>query len=229
MWADDLPPGSSWTSLWSEYIRCGECGGIRKFDDPCPACGAALPREGHTFIVDGGQEISTPPVYMGAETRYEDYVYLQLMEREWERMTRDAVSQHRLPHTEQVSTGASLVLLFWTYFETRLENLLRNGLRHVPPSFLEDALNRYSSVGARLDRFYKIAFDSTYHSDLVALGHSDVSTHLARVQEQRNAFVHGSPQSIDDSLAVSVVEMLKREHEAWIAVFNHRVSRPRTR
>ena len=229
MWADDLPPGSSWTSLWSEYIRCGECGGIRKFDDPCPACGAALPREGHTFIVDGGQEISTPPVYMGAETRYEDYVYLQLMEREWERMTRDAVSQHRLPHTEQVSTGASLVLLFWTYFETRLENLLRNGLRHVPPSFLEDALNRYSSAGARLDRFYKIAFDSTYHSDLVALGHSDVSTHLARVQEQRNAFVHGSPQSIDDSLAVSVVEMLKREHEAWIAVFNHRVSRPRTR
>ena len=229
MWADDLPPGSSWTSLWSGYIRCSECGGIRTFDDPCPACGAALSREGHTFIVDGGHEISTPPVYMGAESRYEDYVYLQLMEREWVRMTRDSVSQSQLSHTEQVSTGASLVLLFWTYFETRLEHLLRSGLRHVPPPFLEDALSRYSSVGARLDRLYKIAFDSTYHSDLVSLGHSDVSTHLVRVHEQRNAFVHGSPQSIDDSLAVSVVEMLKREHEAWIAVFNHRVSRPRTR
>ena len=80
-----------------------------------------------------------------------------------------------------------------------------------------------------MDRFYRIAFDSTYHSDLVSLGYSDVSTHLARVQEQRNSFVHRSPQSIDDSLAVSVVEMLKREHEAWIAVFNHRVSRPQTR
>ena len=229
MWADDLLPGSSWTSLWSGYIRCGECRGIRTLDDPCPACGAALPREGHTFEVDGGYEISTPPVYMGAESRYEDYVYLQLMEREWERMTRDSASRSRLPHAEQVSTGASLVLLFWTYFEIRLEHLLRSGLRHIPPSFLEDALNRYSAVGARLDRFYKIAFDSTYHSDLVSLGHSDVSEHLARVQERRNAFLHRSPQSIDDSLAVSVVEMLKPEHEAWIAVFNHRVSRPRAR
>ena len=146
-----------------------------------------------------GQEASIRHAYMGAETRYEDYVYLQLMEREWERMTRDAESQNRLLHTEQVSTGASLVLLFWTYFETRLEHLLRDGLRHIPPRFLEDALNRYSSIGARLDRFYRVAFDSTYHSDLVSLGYSDVSAHLARIQEQRNAFVHGSPQSIDDS------------------------------
>ena len=154
---------------------------------------------------------------MGAETRYEDYIYLQLMEREWQRMTRDSASQNRLLHTKQVSTGASLVLLFWTYFETRLEYLLRSGLQHVPPTFLEDSLNRYSSVGARLDRFYRIAFGSTYHSDLVCLGYSDVSAHLARVQERRNAFVHGSPQSIDDALAKSVVEMLKLEHEAGLS------------
>ena len=156
-------------------------------------------------------------------------MYLQLMEREWERMTRDSASQNRLQHTGQVSTGASLVLLFWTYFETRLEHLLRGGLQHVPPAFLEDALNRYSSVGARLDRFYKIAFGSTYHSDLVSLGYSDVSAHLARIQKKRNEFVHGSPQSIDDSLATSVVEMLKQEHEAWIAAYNHRVSKPLTK
>ena len=212
MWVDDLPPDNSWTSLWSGYIRCGNCSGIRTFSDPCLACGADLSKEEHTLKLEDGQEISIPPVYMGAETRYEDYVYLQLMEREWERMTRDSASQNRLPHTGQVSTGASLVLLFWTYFETRLEQLLRDGLRHIPPSFLEDALNRYSSVGARLERFYRIAFDSTYHTDLVSLGHSDVSAHLTRIQKQRNAFIHGSPQSIDDSLAISVVEMLKREH-----------------
>lgn len=229
MWVDDLPTDGSWTSLWSGYIRCGNCSGIRTFVDPCPACGANLPREEHTLIVDDGQEISVPPAYMGAETRYEDYVYLQLMEREWQRMTRDSASQNPLPHTTQVSTGAALVLLFWTYFETRLEYLLRSGLQHVPSTFLNDAMNRYSSVGARLRRFYKIAFSSTYHSDLVCLGYSDVSAHLARVQERRNAFVHGSPQSIDDALAISVVEMLKLEHEAWIAVYNHRVSRPLTR
>ena len=228
MWIDDLPPDGSWTSLWSGYIRCGNCSGIRTFSDPCLACGTDLPQEEHTLRLEDGQEISILPAYMGAETRYEDYVYLQLMEREWERMTRDLASQNRLPHTDQVSTGASLVLLFWTYFETRLEQLLRDGLKHVPSSFLEDALSRYSSVGARLERFYKIAFSSTYHTDLVSLGHSDVSTHLIKVQKQRNAFVHGLPQSIDNSLAISVVEMLKGEHEAWIAVYNHRVSKTKT-
>lgn len=228
MWFEDLPPDSSWTSLWSGYIRCGSCSGIRTFD-PRPACGADLPMEEHTVRLDDGREIPIRPAYAGAETRYEDYVYLQLMEREWDRMSRDSSPQDRLQHTEQISTGASVVLLFWTYFETRLEHLLRNGLRHVPPSFLEDALNRYSTVGARLDRFYKIAFDSTYHSDLKSLGYSDVSVHLKRVQRQRNAFLHGSPQSIDDSLAIAVVGMLKQEHAAWIAVYNHRVSRLQTR
>jgi len=228
MWYEDLPPDSSWTSLWSGYIRCGSCSGIRTFNDPCLACGADLPREEHTVRLDDGRELPIRPAYAGAETRYEDYVYLQLMEREWDRMSRDSSPQDRLRHTEQISTGASVVLLFWTYFETRLEHLLRDGLRHVPPSFLEDALNRYSTVGARLDRFYKIAFDSTYHSDLKFLGYSDVSVHLKEVQRQRNAFIHGSPQSIDDSLATAVVEMLKQEHEAWIAVYNDRVPRLQT-
>ena len=230
MWFDDLPPDTSWTSLWSGYIRCGACSGIRTFNDPCLACGVDLPKDvEQTVELDDGRKILVQPAYAGAETRYEDYVYLQLMEREWERMTRDSASQNLLPHTAQVSTGTSLVLLFWTYFETRLEHLLRDGLQHIPPRFLEDALNRYSAVGARMKRFYKIAFDSTYHSDLVSLGYPDVSTHLARIHRQRNEFVHGSPNSIDDSLATSVVEMLKQEHEAWIAVYNHRVSKPLTK
>ena len=112
MWVDDLPPESSWTSLWSGYTRCGECAGIRTFSDPCPACGADLRKEvEETFRLDDGQEVSIRHAYMGAETRYEDYVYLQLMEREWERMTRYRESQNRLLHTEQVSTGASLGLV----------------------------------------------------------------------------------------------------------------------
>ena len=225
MWFEELPADTSWTSLWSGYIRCGACSGIRTFKDPCPACGANLPKaEEQVITLDDGREISVSPAYAGAETRYEDYVYLQLLEREWKRMIRDSASKDRMPFAEQVSTGAPIVLLFWTYFETRIEKLLRDGLRHVPPRFLEDALKRYSFIGVRLTTFYRIAFDSTYASDLNSLGYSDVSGHLSKVQDQRNAFVHGSPQSIDDSLATSVVEMLKREHEAWIAVYNHRVS-----
>ena len=230
MWIDDLPPGTPWNSLWYGYIRCIECSGIRTLTDPCPACDANLPKEiEQTVRLDDGGEYPIQLAYMGAETRYEDYVYLQLLEREWERMMREPASKNRMQFTEQVSTGASIVLLFWTYFETRIEHLLRDGLRHIPPRFLEDALKRYSSVGARLKSFYKIAFDTTYHSDLVSLGYSDVSRHVARIQKKRNEFVHGSPQSIDDSLVTSVVEMLKREHEAWIAVYNHRVSKRLTK
>ena len=225
MWFDDLPPTISWVRLWYGYIRCSECSGIRSFNDPCPACGAVLPQDvEQTIRLDDGREVPVPVSYMGAEGRYEDYIYLQLLEREWERMVSDSTSTDRLSHTTEVSTGASLVLLFWTYFETRIERLFRDALRGIPRRFLEDALKRYSFIGARLERFYKIAFDATYHSDLSSLGYSDVSVHLSEIQRCRNAFVHGSPRSIDDSLATSVVEMLKREHESWIAVYNLRAS-----
>ena len=229
MWFEELPPGTSWTSLWSGYIRCGECSGIRTLDDPCPACCADLPKDiEQTVRLDDGREVSVRTAYAGAESRYEDYIYLQLLEREWERMVRDSVRDNQMPFTEQVSIGASLVLLFWTYFETRINRLLRDSLRHIPSSFLEDALRRYSFIGARLTDFYKIAFDSTYYADLDSLGYSDVSEHLERIRDRRNEFVHGTPQSIDDALATSVVAMLKREHEAWIEVYNRRASRPLT-
>lgn len=228
MWLDDLPPGASWTNLWSGYIRCRECPGIRSLDDPCPACGANLPKDvAQTVKLDDEREFPVAVAYLGAETRYEDYIYLQLLEREWERMRQDSAPEDQMPFAAHVSTGASLVLLFWTYFETRIEHLLRCGLQNIPPRFLEDALKRHSSISARLNEFYKVAFNATYHSDLVDLGYSDVSGHLSIVRTQRNAFIHGSPESIDDALAISVVEMLKQEHESWIAVFNRRVSEPR--
>ena len=229
MWFEELPPDTSWTSLWSGYIRCGECSGIRTFDDPCPACCANLSKDvEHNVRLDDGREISVRTAYVGAESRYEDYIYLQLLEREWERMIRDSARKNRMPFTDQVSIGAPLVLLFWTYFETRIDRLLRDSLQHIPSPFLKDALRRYSFIGARLTDFYKIAFDTTYHADLVSLGYSDVSEHLERIRDRRNEFVHGTPQSIDDALATSVVAMLKREHEAWIEVYNRRASRPLT-
>ena len=229
MWVNDLPPGTSWTRLWSEYIRCGECSGIRRFSNPCPACGADLPEDlERTIRLEGGREFPVEAAYAGAETRYEDYVYLQLMEGEWGRILQEPSAQIELRHIEGVSRGATLVLLFWTYFEARIDHLLRRALQEtVPTRFLEDAMKRYSSIGSRLTELYRIAFETTYRSDLISLGYSDVSDHLVEVQRQRNAFVHGTPQSISNSLATSVVEMLKREHESWISVYNRRVARLR--
>jgi hypothetical protein len=45
------------------------------------------------------------------------------------------------------------------------------------------------------------------------------------MQERRNPFAHGDPRVIDDALVASVVDNLKREHEAWIAAYNRRGTR----
>lgn len=240
MWFDDLSPGTPWTSLWHEYIRCGACAGIRTTEDPCPSCGASLPTEGVRMailqdgtgvVLEDGQEVlfddaqivRVANAYNGGETRYEDYVYLAVLEREWEHRMQAPSEQKSF--ADRVPVGTAIVLIFWTYFESRIEYLLRAGLHHIPTRFLEDALVRHPTITSRMKRLYKIAFDSTYHADLSQLGYEDVSQHLARVQARRNSFVHGTPQSIDDPLITSVVAMLKREHEAWIAVYNLRASR----
>jgi len=164
---------------------------------------------------------------MGAEGRYEDWVYLKMLEREWKRPVLESDRFMDIAESNRPSPQAAIVLLFWSYFETRIERLLRVGMRDVPDSLVEDALSRYLFIGARLDRFYRIVFGTTYAADLTELGYAEVARHLTKVQERRNDFTHGKPQAIDDALVVSVVEMLKVEHEAWIAVFNRRAARPR--
>ena len=89
----------------------------------------------------------------------------------------------------------------------------------------EDTLQRYSGIGVRLDRLYRVLFATTYWADLNELGYNDVSAHLLEVQRCRNAFAHGEPNAISDTLAASVVANLKREHEAWIAIYNRRGAR----
>jgi hypothetical protein len=172
-----------------------------------------------------GKEYQVSPAFMGAEGRYEDYVYLEMMQREWNRPIVSDDSFSETPLGSRPSLRASIVQLFWSYFETRIERLLRAALAEIPNRLLDDMLRRYSMIGVRLNDFYRIAFDSTYKQDLEDLGHANVWPHLANVQEQRNRFAHGQPQAIDDNLVKSVVEKLKVEHEAWIAVFNKRATR----
>jgi hypothetical protein len=110
-------------------------------------------------------------------------------------------------------------------FETRIERLLRAGLAEVPERLLEDNIRRYSMIGTQLNDFYRVAFDSPYKKDLEDLGHGVIWAHLSKVQKHPNDFAHARPQAIDDALVQSVIENLKIEHEAWIAVFNKRATR----
>lgn len=117
---------------------------------------------------------------------------------------------------------AVIVLVFWSYFETKIERLWREGMHSIPTSIMEDILRRYSSIGSRLDRLYRLLFETTYWSDLEELGFQSGSRLLQRLQQARNGFAHGHPEAIDDVLVTDLVTGLKDEHEGWIAVFNRR-------
>jgi hypothetical protein len=226
MWYENLLGDKSWSALWNDYTICGECRGIRRFQGPCQICGDPPFRMESQLVRDAtGREFRVPVTFMGAEGRYEDWVYLRMMEREWKRPVLDEDRFPGLSASAGPSPRASIVILFWSYFETRIERLLRSGLPEIPTRVLDDMLRRYSAIGARLNDLYSVAFSSTYKKDLEEVGHGQIWPHLALVQERRNQFAHGQPQAIDDALVQKVVEKLKDEHEAWIAVFNKRATR----
>ena len=79
MWFDNVPEGGSWAHLWFGYIICGDCSGIRTIAGNCPACGAPPPiaRE-HVVRLAGGTEHTVRDAFMGAEARYEDWIYLRM-------------------------------------------------------------------------------------------------------------------------------------------------------
>lgn len=225
MWYDNLQSGDTWASLWHGYVLCGgRCSGIRRIEDSCPACGAGPMDTSPTTHTINGQPMTLAATFMGAEGRYEDYVYLQMLEREWQRPIVGFEGFSHFPDDDRPSSRAAFVLLFWGYFETRIERLLRTAMRTLPQRVLDDALRRYSGVGSRVYDLYKIFFDTNYFEDLHAQGYSTIAKLLKDVHARRNEFAHGRPQAINDATVTALAENLKTEHEAWIAVYNNRIS-----
>ena len=163
-------------------------------------------------------------MFNGAEGRYEDWVYPKMLEREWLRPITDADRFLSISEECRPSPRAIVIMVFWTYFETRIERLFRETMTALPQAVTENLLRRYSSIGSRLDRLYRVAFSTTYWADLNDLGHSKVSHLLQHIQARRNDFAHGHPEAIDGSLVEELVAGLKDEHESWIAVFNRRIN-----
>lgn len=225
MWYDEV--SKSWfVEMWGEDTICGRCHGIRPVYDKCQVCGDPEPSFEPLNMNINGQEVLVSPAFPGAEGRYEDWIYLSAIEREWKRPVVDDDRFPGAPLDIGPSPQAAVIILFWSYFETRIERLLRSGLNEMPERQLNNLLRRYSTISARMQKGYQVAFASTYKEDLESLGFNDVWEHLAKVQNQRNSFAHGQPRAIDDALVQSTVAMLKKEHEAWVAVFNKRAARP---
>ena len=228
LWYESQAEGRSWGWLWSPYERC-VCGGIRASGAACPACDA-LPREPEWLVMHDadGNEVRIPPAVAGAEGRYEDWVYLEMLEREWQRPV-EADLYEPIPEDSRPSARAIVVLVFWTYFETRIERLYRETAVGVPRKVMEHLLERHGAVGRRMKGLYKVVYGTTYLGDLNQLGYGKVAQLLSRVGQARNRFVHGQPEAIDERLVEDLVACLKEEHEGWIAVFNRRLRDGRIR
>src|SRR5258708_4504153 len=86
MWYEQLPKDKSWSGLWSGYTICGRCHGIRALSGACGVCGdPQYDAKPYSIRDERGREFLVHPAVPGAEGRYEDWVYLQMMEREWKR------------------------------------------------------------------------------------------------------------------------------------------------
>lgn len=153
----------------------------------------------------------------------DNYIYLQMLQREWERPVVEFQAFAHSADAERPSARAALVLLFWGYFETRIERLHRSAMRKLPHRVLDDQLKRYSGIGSRLFDLYRIYFGTTYFDDLRDQGFAAIADLLADIHKRRNEFSHGKPQAINEATVIALVENLKAEHEAWVGVYNSRV------
>jgi hypothetical protein len=144
------------------------------------------------------------------------------MQREWERPIAPDESFSHAPPEKRPSQKMIIVILFWTLFEHIMDRFFAVATNTLPQGVRNDLLRRYSGIGSRLDRLYRMLFDTTFQQDLSALGYSDVYSHLLRVQEKRNEFVHGQAEAIDDGLVNDTVAKLHEVQAAWVALFNQR-------
>jgi hypothetical protein len=223
-WFEDLKDATKWSGLWRGWIRCG-CGGLRRGSELCAACERELPEPEYFEYRDAdGNVHRVPPANMGAEGRYQDYLLLDMLANEWLRPLGPHESFENVPPSVRPAAKAVVVLLFWTYFETKIERLLRDPSRNiVPDSVLDYVLRRDTTIASRLSSTYKALYATTYWEDLRQLGYSQIEQLLKELHEARNKFVHGHPEAITKELVERLVASLKDEHESWIAVFNARV------
>lgn len=217
MWADDPEKNQSWLGPWSNLIHCDQCHALISTPD-CPRCGRSYREEQTWMMVNiDGIDHRVPSLTFQGALSWTTHSLLALMKREWDRPLAEVSKWEGRPSQRML-----IVILFWTLFEHHMDRLLDAGLATIPPAIRADLLRRYSSVGSRMDRLYKLAFNATMKDDLAALGYSEIFDHLARVQERRNEFIHGDTEAISDTLVRDVVERLPNVQAAWLALYNKR-------
>ena len=216
MGEDNIGKASPWLGGLLSLIHCGECNALyQTAGSPCPICGHQIDMTPPKIELNG-VEHELPVILQGA-IPWSTYVLIDQMRLEWERPLAE-----RGPAAGRSAQRLVIVILFWTMFEVLIERFYEAAFADLPGQLGEELLQRFASVGSRLDRLYRRRWATTFWDDLASEGYPDAAAHLKLVQERRNAFVHGDPEAIDDSLVTATVDRLREVQLGWVAVFNKR-------
>lgn len=209
-----------WWGIWKGRIRCGSCRALMDLAQACPVCAQDYRTISTAPIVVDGRPMM-PAAFAGA-LEWSPYLMLQLMHREWVRPPLDVTN---LPQGSRPSPRVLIVLMFWTFFETLMDWYYTTATSNLPSGVAADLLKRHSSISARIERLHRILFAATYAQDLDSLGFTPIRLHLETVRKQRNAFVHGNPEAITDTLVEATANNMPDFQKAWIETFNKRCAR----
>lgn len=214
-----------WTRFWGSIITCGSCGAIYDPTCECPVC-KRQPVAPTKDVGDPHHDTELPGVVYAGAIDWTTYLLLGMMETEWNRPAAPDSTLSCLPPSRRPSPRLVVVLLFWTMFEHLMDRFFRAATDSLPRAVASDLLSRYSGIGVRLDRLYPILFEAKFRSDLEALGYHQLHQDLSTIQSQRNQFMHGDPEAIDESLVTLVVHQLDTIQAAWVALYNFRCAAP---
>jgi len=205
-----------WATGFVSMVHCRECNALyAEGGQPCPVCRHCLDLSPVQVLVDG-KEYTLPVALQGA-IPWSIAVLLDQIRAEWERpVTKGSRFSGR------ASPKLVIVVLFWTLFEVMMERFFESAFADLPGELGEELLQRFSSIGSRLDRLYRRRWGITFWNDLATAGFPEVAEHLKIIQERRNAFIHGNPEVIDDALVQETLKRLVDVQNGWIALFNKR-------
>jgi hypothetical protein len=219
-WERPMLERDDWLGVWSGLTHCGKCHALMS-GSLCPFCGDQISTDEWMTVTANGRELRVRADVREGALSWTAHSLLGLMRREWQRPLSDE-NASGAPLAKQCSERVLVVILFWTLFEHLMDQFFRTAVSRLPARVATDLMKRYQTIGSRLDRLYTMLFEARLGADLEMLGYGVVFTHVQRVQDCRNAFVHGRAEAIDDALVRETIERLPEVQAAWLALFNLR-------
>lgn len=213
--------------MWHDYIHCFNCYGIVELQKGiCPICK-------HDYIQNvkyieiprkEGMFENVPQMTMMGAISWTVYMLLQLIQNEWERLELNDIFID-VDDGHKPSEKLVIVILFWSLFESLMEEFFEDSMKELPKKVKTDLLKRYFSISIRLDILYPILHDSSFKKDFAQVGNEKITKFIKKVHKARNEFIHGQPEKITDELVNETILMLEPVQKTWIALYNLRCIR----